>query len=70
MVDQACTMCANDNVELACAIVQKTATEKAIIEVDKYLKNVRSIIFLILKNILFYLLYSIILYLLLFLKII
>ncbi|VVC34988.1 Hypothetical protein CINCED_3A007099 [Cinara cedri] len=39
MVDQACTMCANDNVELACAVVQKIATEKAIIEVDKYLKN-------------------------------
>lgn len=43
MIDQACTMCANDNLELACAFVQKTATEKAVIEVDKYLKSVRSI---------------------------
>ncbi|XP_025202841.1 CCR4-NOT transcription complex subunit 1-like isoform X4 [Melanaphis sacchari] len=39
MIDQACTMCANDNLELACAFVQKTATEKAVIEIDKYLKN-------------------------------
>jgi len=40
MIDQACTMCANDNLELACAFVQKTATEKAVIEIDKYLKTV------------------------------
>lgn len=40
MIDQACTMCANDNLELACAFVQKTATEKAVIEIDKYLKSV------------------------------
>jgi len=40
MIDQACTMCANDNLELACAFVQKTATEKAVIEIDKYLKIV------------------------------
>lgn len=33
-------MCANDNLELACAFVQKTATEKAVIEIDKYLKTV------------------------------
>ncbi|XP_050542433.1 CCR4-NOT transcription complex subunit 1-like [Daktulosphaira vitifoliae] len=39
MIDQACTICANDNLELACAFVQKTATEKAVIEIDKYLKN-------------------------------
>ncbi|VVC27811.1 Hypothetical protein CINCED_3A013043 [Cinara cedri] len=39
MIDQACTMCANDNLELACAFVQKTATEKAVIEIDKYLKS-------------------------------
>jgi len=43
MIDQACTMCANDNLELACAFVQKTATEKAVIEIDKYLKSVSSI---------------------------
>lgn len=49
MIDQACTMCANDNLELACAFVQKTATEKAVIEIDKYLKSVSFIYF---KNIL------------------
>jgi len=43
MIDQACTMCANDNLELACAFVQKTATEKAVIEIDKYLKTVSTI---------------------------
>jgi len=43
MIDQACTMCANDNLELACAFVQKTATEKAVIEIDKYLKTVSAI---------------------------
>lgn len=36
-------MCANDNLELACAFVQKTATEKAVIEIDKYLKTVSTI---------------------------
>lgn len=45
MIDQACTMCANDNLELACAFVQKTATEKAVIEIDKYLKSVSSLHF-------------------------
>lgn len=40
MIDQACNMCANDNLELACAFVQKTASEKAVIEIDKYLKTV------------------------------
>lgn len=44
-------MCANDNLELACAFVQKTATEKAVIEIDKYLKNVSS--FQLLKNIIY-----------------
>lgn len=47
MIDQACTMCANDNLELACAFVQKTATEKAIVEVDKYLKSVSNLCFLL-----------------------
>lgn len=45
MIDQACTMCANDNLELACAFVQKTATEKAVIEIDKYLKSVSILYF-------------------------
>lgn len=40
MIDQACNMCANDNLELACAFVQKTASEKAVVEIDKYLKTV------------------------------
>jgi len=47
MIDQACTMCANDNLELACAFVQKTATEKAVIEIDKYLKIVSNIFYLL-----------------------
>lgn len=46
MIDQACTMCANDNLELACAFVQKTATEKAVIEIDKYLKIVSKFYYL------------------------
>ncbi|KAL1517994.1 hypothetical protein ABEB36_001684 [Hypothenemus hampei] len=37
MIDQAATIVANDNMELACTIVQKTAVEKAIPEVDKRL---------------------------------
>lgn len=47
MIDQACTMCANDNLELACAFVQKTATEKAVIEIDKYLKSVSNLYYLL-----------------------
>lgn len=43
MIDQACNMCANDNFELACAFVQKTAAEKAVIEIDKYLKPVSNL---------------------------
>lgn len=49
MIDQACTMCANDNLELACAFVQKTATEKAVIEIDKYLKSVSFVLELLLN---------------------
>jgi len=46
-------MCANDNLELACAFVQKTATEKAVIEIDRYLKIVSNIYYLLfIKNIL------------------
>lgn len=53
MIDQACTMCANDNLELACAFVQKTATEKAVIEIDKYLKSVSN--FFLLQIVLYFL---------------
>lgn len=54
MIDQACTMCANDNLELACAFVQKTATEKAILEIDKYLKIVSKTFFFFSKVIYIY----------------
>ncbi|XP_019755712.2 CCR4-NOT transcription complex subunit 1 isoform X2 [Dendroctonus ponderosae] len=39
MIDQAANVIANDNTELACAIVQKTAIEKAIPEIDKHLSG-------------------------------
>lgn len=37
MIEQAANIIANDNMELACAFVQKTAVEKAILEIDKRL---------------------------------
>ncbi|XP_054283197.1 CCR4-NOT transcription complex subunit 1-like [Macrosteles quadrilineatus] len=37
MVEQAATVTAQDNMELACAFIQKTAIEKATPEVDKHL---------------------------------
>ncbi|XP_023027069.1 CCR4-NOT transcription complex subunit 1 isoform X2 [Leptinotarsa decemlineata] len=37
MIEQAASVIANDNMELACAFVQKTAVEKAIPEIDKRL---------------------------------
>lgn len=43
MIGQACKICVNDNLELACAIVQNIASEKAVIEIDNYLKCVSSI---------------------------
>ncbi|KAJ8950014.1 hypothetical protein NQ318_002425 [Aromia moschata] len=39
MIDQAANVIANDNMELACAFVQKTAVEKAIPEIDKRLMS-------------------------------
>lgn len=39
MIDHAATVIANENMELACAFVQKTAVEKAIPEIDKRLIN-------------------------------
>ena len=40
MADQAATVAAQDNMELACAYIQKTAIEKAIPEIDKRLAGV------------------------------
>ena len=37
-IETTVTVIANDNVELACAFIQKKAIEKAILEVDKRLK--------------------------------
>lgn len=39
LVDQAANVIANENMELACAFVQKTAIEKAVPEMDKRLMN-------------------------------
>ncbi|CAB3374513.1 Hypothetical predicted protein [Cloeon dipterum] len=39
LVDHTATMVAQENIELACAFIQKTAIEKAIIEIDKRLAN-------------------------------
>lgn len=39
IVDAAATQLASDNMELACAIIQKTTVEKAIPEIDKRLAN-------------------------------
>lgn len=40
LVEQAATIAAQDNMELACAFIQKTAIEKAIPEIDKRLLTV------------------------------
>lgn len=39
-MDQAAQVIAQDNTELACAFIQKTAVEKAIPEIDKRLTSV------------------------------
>lgn len=39
MIEQAANIVAQDNMELACAFIQKTATEKAIPEIDKRLMS-------------------------------
>jgi len=53
MIDQACTLCANDNLEIVCAYVQKTATEKSVVEVDKCLKSVSIIVIYLIYNIIY-----------------
>jgi hypothetical protein len=40
LAEQAATVAAQDNMELACAFIQKTAIEKAIPEIDKRLLTV------------------------------
>ena len=41
LIEQAAQVLAQDNTELACAFIQKTAVEKAIPEMDKRLATVR-----------------------------
>jgi CCR4-NOT transcription complex subunit 1 len=41
LAEQAANLVAQENIELACAFIQKTAIEKAIVEIDKRLANVR-----------------------------
>jgi CCR4-NOT transcription complex subunit 1 len=38
-IEMTVAVIANDNVELACAFIQKKAIEKAILEIDKRLKT-------------------------------
>lgn len=40
VLEQAATQIASDNTELACAFIQKTATEKSVTEMDKRLAEV------------------------------
>ena len=40
MIEAAATIIANDNIELATAFMQKTAVEKALVEIDKRLQTV------------------------------
>jgi len=41
MIEQAASVISEDNTELACAFIQKTAVEKALPEMDKRLTTVR-----------------------------
>ena len=43
MIEQAANMVAEENTELACAFIQKTAVEKALPEMDKRLATVRAL---------------------------
>ena len=44
MIEQAASVISEDNTELACAFIQKTAVEKALPEMDKRLTTVSVII--------------------------
>lgn len=41
MIERAASVVSEDNTELACAFIQKTAVEKALPEMDKRLTTVR-----------------------------
>lgn len=45
LIEQACQVIAQDNTELACCFIQKTAVEKAMPEMDKRLTQVRFVVF-------------------------
>lgn len=40
LIEHTVTVCAQENMELACAIIQKTAMEKALVQMDKHLTTV------------------------------
>lgn len=42
MIEQAVTACVNENMDLACAFVQKTTVDKAVIEIDRHLFSARN----------------------------
>ena len=46
LIEQAATVVANDNVELACCFIQKCAVEKAIPEMDRRLATVSKLFYL------------------------
>lgn len=48
LVEQAATVSAQENMELACAYIQKSAIEKAVPEIDKHLLPV--IFFFVINN--------------------
>lgn len=46
MIEQAVTACVTDNMDLACAFVQKTTVDKAVVEIDRHLFSVRMVLVL------------------------
>lgn len=40
MIEQAANACVNDNLDLACAFIQKSTVDKAVVEVDRHLLSV------------------------------
>ena len=42
MIEETVNQCVSDNMDLACAFVQKTTVDKAVVEIDRHLFSVRS----------------------------
>ena len=54
MIEQAASVISEDNTELACAFIQKTAVEKALPEMDKRLTTVSVIILAVCVHVFYY----------------